>query len=73
MCPLCKDKHVITKDDDDELITKLNSVSRFGNMRSNTSEPDQIKIAHEQKQLKLEELVLIEDRWYKNKDQSSNK
>jgi len=64
---------VITKDDDDELITKLNSISCLGNMGSNTSEPDQIKIAHEQEHLKLEELVFIEDRWDENKDQSSNK
>jgi hypothetical protein len=60
-CPLREDEQVITKDDDDELVTQLNSESAVRDVWSHASKPDNVQAAHKHKQLELEELVLVED------------
>jgi hypothetical protein len=73
VCPCCKDKQVITKDYNNEFVTKLKSESLFSNMRSNTSVPNHVESTQQHKHLKLEILVSIKEGWYKNKNHSSNK
>ena len=70
--PLREDQQMISKDDDDELIAELHSESALGDVWSGTSEPDQVDVAQEHEQLELEELVLVEERWDQDEDQSSN-
>ena len=60
-CPLREDEQVITKDDDDELVTQLNSESTVRDVWSHTSKPDNVQAAHEHEKLELEELVPVED------------
>jgi hypothetical protein len=71
-CPLREDEQVITKDDDDELVTQLNSKSTVRDVWSHASKPDNVQAAHEHEQLKLEELIFVEDRWDQDEDQPSN-